>query len=135
MNRKQFLIIFFKKYLLPMLLLCTLAIVLFNFKKIVEIGSVLGIFSLFIIVLFSLLGLMRFLINRIVGSFPKNIILFLNFLEKFSFIFPISLIFYLAVTWNSRTPFEGIIFIILTLHTLYEGYLNHLKTKSIHDKI
>lgn len=118
-----------------MLLLCALAIVLLNAEKIIEIGSILGGFSLFIIVLFSLVGLMRFLMNRIVGLFPKSIILFLNSLEQFSFIFPVSMIFYLIITWNTRTLLEGIVFIILTLHTLYKGYVHHLKTKSIHDKI
>ena len=126
MDRKDFLAIFWKKYLKFILLLLLLVFIILNFKTIIEVSKSFGILLIVIICIFSVAGICRFFIDEMTSLLPNNIKFFIkritNFVEKFKFIFPITLIFIVILNWKNKTIVENLFLSLMTLYSIYDLY-------------
>ena len=113
MNRKDFIILFYNKYLKVLLFLIITIIVVLNFTELVKVSKFLGSLLILMIIIFFLAGTFIFLLNEISQSIPIKIRSFFysirTYLEKFKFIFPILLISFLIYFWQNKTIAENLI--------------------------
>ena len=126
MNRKDFMILFYNKYLKVLLFLIITIIVVLNFTELVKVSKFLGSLLILMIIIFSLAGTFIFLLNEISQSIPIKIrSLFYSirtYLEKFKFIFPILLISFLIYFWQNKTIAENLILSGIILFFSYDIY-------------
>ena len=126
MNRKDFMILFYNKYLKVLLFLIITIIVVLNFTELVKVSKFLGSLLILMIIIFSLAGTFIFLLNEISQSIPIKIRSFFysirTYLEKFKFIFPILLISFLIYFWQNKTIAENLILSGIILFFSYDIY-------------
>ena len=126
MNRKDFVILFYNKYLKVLLFLIITIIVVLNFTELVKVSKFLGSLLILMIIIFSLAGAFIFLLNEISQSIPIKIRSFFysirTYLEKFKFIFPILLISFLIYFWQNKTIAENLILSGIILFFSYDIY-------------
>ncbi|NRS93675.1 hypothetical protein HNQ03_002766 [Chryseobacterium sp. 16F] len=130
MDRKDFLILFWNKYLQIFLLLAVFGLTILNFKNIIEISKNFGLIIFLVITLFTIAGVFKFILDEITLAIPIKIRSFFNlifnYLEKISFFLPLALIIFLILNWQNETIVNNIFSTALILFYINNSYLKKI---------
>lgn len=134
MGRKDFFLFFWKKYLRFLLFTAILLLAIFNIENIIEISKGFKILIITVIVVFSIGGVLQFLLNETILIVPQKIRLIVfniwSYLQKFKFILPVALILFVTFNWENKSFGGNVLLILMITYLIYDSYFKITKIKN-----